>query len=407
MTTAPHAPAIGGEGALLSGVGHLLDYLEERATYLTMAGGQRWEALHSLWPVLYHASERDASVRQRCAALVAPFAQWQHAYHSTVARNILVLQEAAKVVRALERQGICSILVKGAALAESVYPDVGLRTMSDVDLLLRREDVSQAARALAAMGYGLQEPPPGRLGAAGRVDLAAQEWRKDLAGGYFAVDLHWHLLGDGRLRAAFPRFLSEEVWQRAQSTRVAGQRALVLEPEDALPYLCLQQLAWHPWSHPLGYLDLHLLVELERTRIDWDILSSRAARWGLGTVVSRACAWTHRLFGTDFGDRLLLASVPGDGLRSWLIDGLAGDDLLGLRERAGQTERRDVLVLLLAEWQGAGGFLRSLVLPGTSGVGTSPHPSLLVSLRYWCTLLLHAFRVAWALLPWNGARSGS
>src|SRR4051812_7819301 len=46
----------------------------------------------------------------------------------------------ATVSRALTAEGLDALLVKGAALALTVYPDAAARPMGDVDLLVRRAD---------------------------------------------------------------------------------------------------------------------------------------------------------------------------------------------------------------------------------------------------------------------------
>ena len=51
------------------------------------------------------------------------------------------------VVDALEAAGIPSVLLKGPALARTVYPDPALRQSVDIDLLVRPGDVLAAEGA--------------------------------------------------------------------------------------------------------------------------------------------------------------------------------------------------------------------------------------------------------------------
>lgn len=64
-------------------------------------------------------------------------------------RNEVIFQEAARLVRALEAAGIRCLVLKGVALALTVYPDPALRNFADVDILVDEdkfavaEDVAQ------------------------------------------------------------------------------------------------------------------------------------------------------------------------------------------------------------------------------------------------------------------------
>ena len=67
--------------------------------------------------------------------------QFKAAYLANVAKNLYSLAELRKALEALQAQDIPVIVLKGAALAESVYGDIGLRPMSDLDLLVPEESV--------------------------------------------------------------------------------------------------------------------------------------------------------------------------------------------------------------------------------------------------------------------------
>ncbi|MER3458636.1 MAG: hypothetical protein C4309_08450, partial [Chloroflexota bacterium] len=58
------------------------------------------------------------------------------------------------MIGALEAASIPAIVLKGPALALTIYPDPALRVIGDLDLLVRREQVEQAMAALHSLGYG-------------------------------------------------------------------------------------------------------------------------------------------------------------------------------------------------------------------------------------------------------------
>jgi hypothetical protein len=59
----------------------------------------------------------------------------------------------AEVLGACSAAGIQALVLKGAALSHLVYPEPGLRPMSDVDLLVRESDAPAAQSLLASLGF--------------------------------------------------------------------------------------------------------------------------------------------------------------------------------------------------------------------------------------------------------------
>jgi len=61
----------------------------------------------------------------------------------------------------LTQSGIQPLVLKGLALAYKYYPDPALRPVSDIDLLLKKDDVLPALRILEQAGYHVNFPDPG------------------------------------------------------------------------------------------------------------------------------------------------------------------------------------------------------------------------------------------------------
>ena len=54
---------------------------------------------------------------------------------------------------ALDERGVQALLVKGAALAYSLYPEPWLRPRVDTDILVAHESLGAADRVLRGLGY--------------------------------------------------------------------------------------------------------------------------------------------------------------------------------------------------------------------------------------------------------------
>jgi hypothetical protein len=195
---------------------------------------------------------------------------------------------------ALRAVGVDAVLLKGAALALTVYGSFVARPMSDVDLLVMREDAERARDALLASGWtgGPDELAPEFY--AGHHHLPPLV---DAQGTGTSVELHTSLFFEGH---PF-RFSADDVRARAERVTVRGRAVLVPSVHDQLLHLCLH----FAWSHMMAtgawraFRDLDSLVRTNR--VEWKAFTELARQSRGGS----ACYWTFRL-----ARRLVGIAVP-------------------------------------------------------------------------------------------------
>jgi len=173
------------------------------------------------------------------------------------------------VLRTLHSLGIEPIVLKGAALAYTVYPRPYLRTMGDVDLLLSEEEAVRAAEGLKGAGFfsvdneaGVGHHLPPRR---------AARWR-------LRIELHHHLLPRRNPYAidlhGFRR--------RSRADSVAGVETQVPAPVDALHLACLHLSYSHRyrWFLLRGLTDIVAITTRWASELDWDffLALTRASR---------------------------------------------------------------------------------------------------------------------------------
>ena len=214
--------------------------------------GVRWKRVldaalrNGIAPYVY-----EALFREGLADLLDPevLGSLQSAATQNAARNQLFLSEALRIQGVLREQGIESLAMKGAGLIAAIPDLARLRYMSDIDLLLRPDDVPRAVEVLSARGYQC----PVRTSFRGeRLDPAAE-----VAGGEFnhlppvttpggvGVELHSRPpYGDASRSDVEPLFARSEVLCiRGRNLRVpclADQRAIT---------------SAHVWDHHDGHAD--------------------------------------------------------------------------------------------------------------------------------------------------------
>ncbi len=196
----------------------------------------------------------------------------------------------------LAASGIPAIVFKGPALAALLSDDLLSRAFHDLDLLVRREQLPQAAELLAGLDYRLCHPSRRALDAVRlRTEYHFPFQRRE---GDVALELHGELL---------PYYFAcdlpmEEFWSRAQRVALGGGSVLTLADEDLFVALCLHA-AKHAWQYLAHLCDISLLV-VRRPRLDWaGILSAMSQRGQLRIllVTLRLC---HLLLGLPWPEPL-------------------------------------------------------------------------------------------------------
>ena len=121
-----------------------------------------WESLpylaeaHGLSPLLFkHLKAAEIPIPAHIhRELQTRAIQYRHA--NGVRRRAL-----AEVLQTFQSAGIPVLVLKGMAVAQLVYPDPGLRVMSDIDLLVSKSDAHRAQSLLAATGFRAADPGVG------------------------------------------------------------------------------------------------------------------------------------------------------------------------------------------------------------------------------------------------------
>jgi hypothetical protein len=208
----------------------------------------------------------------------------EQAYYRSAAENTRCLHQLARVGQALSRTGARLLLLKGAALAETLYDDPALRLIGDIDLAVPRPDVPACRDVLMDLGYapGQVETQPGDLLAHSNQELFTppDPYRTPL-------ELHWHILD-------VPYYLNrvpmDWFWGNSETRTIAGQPFQLLNPEANLIYLPAH-LALHHRFHSLhSHLDLALLIQRYHDRLDWDKVVGAARSFELVTVLRETLA---------------------------------------------------------------------------------------------------------------------
>ena len=173
---------------------------------------------------------------------------------------------AVVVLDAFDAAGVQFLLLKGPSLARLLYAEHEHRGYSDIDLLIAPDDLAEARRTLAGLGYGKSSSQFGIDDVAGIQH--SEQWGQRGETGPLWIDLHWSL---GGCEAPDPA-VWDALARRSTSIDHAGREVAVLGL-SALAF----HLALHAAQH--GSSDRKAMGDLARGLERWgiEIWSSAAA----------------------------------------------------------------------------------------------------------------------------------
>jgi hypothetical protein len=83
----------------------------------------------------------------------AVLASLRQSYERNIHKSLFLTRELIRILDCLGGLGIDVIPYKGVVLSQVYYGDMALRQSGDMDLFVRREDVTRIKRAVRALGY--------------------------------------------------------------------------------------------------------------------------------------------------------------------------------------------------------------------------------------------------------------
>ena len=207
------------------------------------------------------------------------------------ARYLLRSYVLERISAQLAEQGSEALLVKGAALALTVYPMPWLREMTDVDLIVKTERKDQIMTILEQMGF-TRHFVPGRLsyGAFGEVVFTLP-----VANQPVMVEVHT------RLDKLVGRPVDYQGIFRRATAAPGLPGLLVPAPEDHVLLIVLHAAA-SEFDHTVAFVDLELLF---RSGVDAELLVKRARRWRLRTALFVALMTLRSLGASSVPERLV------------------------------------------------------------------------------------------------------
>lgn len=189
----------------------------------------------------------------------------------TAAYNILLMDTAKKILNEATAAGIGVVSLKGVSLLDRLYaPDE--RGLSDIDLLVRKDDAGRLAELLTDMGFHRIE---GGLSPAFEYVFSG-EWKfgMDRGGSFVVAEAHWNINPGRALEKIYPL----DARRLLESVEIKNGFP-TLKPEVEIAYLLHHLAVRHSFCRFMWLLDVR--YSLRADGVDIDALKMEIKQAGL------------------------------------------------------------------------------------------------------------------------------
>ena len=247
------------------------------------------------------------------------------------ARSREQFRELGRVVAALQRLGIDHYVMKGAAIAASVYPDPLLRAMQDLDIMILPRDAWRVQREIYRLGYkhGVFDPKNGRftpifkpitpqslrskhalhsvtrtvrIAAPIAPTLLPEAWRRRQLKSFSNSDgtLTVPVFIDFHVSLS-PGMALADVWRGASAENLLGQQVKLQSP-TAMLWFSAARLYHEAFQHGTLKLqmfgDIDAILRVHHDRIDWAELLVMVKKYKIEPALFYVLSQAQRLYGS-------------------------------------------------------------------------------------------------------------
>ena len=220
--------------------------------------------------------------------------EWLGHYLYQIAEEKKALSQIKELKEILDHEGIPMILLKGASAILRLYPQPGLRTFVDLDILIPADKVSVFKRIMRMKGY----KPLATLTSPEDEDLQQFEchldpfWKEE----NLMIEPHLSILGaGGNHLVALP-----EIWEEKEETKSNGIFVGHLSKEHFIIHSflhCANDLSFYGFIEIKGLIDV--LLTLKTRGLDWLKVMDIIQKWGVEKDILPIIATLNRYWKAD------------------------------------------------------------------------------------------------------------
>jgi len=222
------------------------------------------------------------------------YKRFQEHYYEIAYQNSVFLDEVDKLSAIINDK---IVLLKGMDLIQSLYPNIAIRSMSDIDILVDSEKDKEVWNKLKKNGFA--EPDIGvcksSLHRRNPIQISSERFHNlpDLTNGKCHLEVHWNIFQS-------PHFFTETkmAWEKAIPIK-ADQKTYRLSNEFLLAHLC-SHLYFHKHQYVILRMicDINELIIQQKDPINWNEIDEICNNTELKNIIITALTYPRVLLKT-------------------------------------------------------------------------------------------------------------
>ena len=242
-----------------------------------------------------------------------------NAYNQVLLRNIVLQQEFKAFAAVLNEHQIPLVPLKGIYLSEVVYKDVGLRHLSDIDVLIKEEHLKQVCEMMEAEGWSVKWALQHSKIAGEQFNVAHPA---TLIKNHVIIELHTHLY-NGNQGANISK---EALWNDTHSEQLLGVEIRQFSNEMLLQHLCLH-LHKHLFGRELkilSFCDIREFLKLKGDKFNWQRFRELAEKHDCKEETNQILYLCNSYWSVSIPKEFLTIKIPAAELENHFRSFIAG-----------------------------------------------------------------------------------
>lgn len=220
--------------------------------------------------------------------------EWRRSYFVQIAKEVQARRQIKEISKIVSREHIPIILLKGPSAMLRLYPDPGLRTFCDLDMLIPEDKVSEFKQAMVSAGYkSLSTMNSLEDEELHQFDGVIAHFCKEQC---LTIDPRMNIFGmRGRHLVALP-----EIWHEKETTNVDGITIDHLGKEHFILHTLLhreEHFSYNGFVEIKGFIDL--LYAKKMWNIDWTRVRDIARKWNVEREILPIMATLNQYWQAD------------------------------------------------------------------------------------------------------------
>jgi hypothetical protein len=212
-----------------------------------------------------------------------------HRYRWT--QNHLASRGRRELLNALHGENIPAMLLRGAALGQTVYPEPATRGVHDMDVVVPVETAARAVGLLRASGWNAKYFDP-------TWTLECSDACELLHSDYGAANIRWRVM-----QSRCPTGREEELWRAARPFEYEQIPTRILCPADQFLHACEHGMHHSSVSGLQWLVDCAFIIRHSPPPFDWARLIDQSNKFQLSLPVRQAVGYLRKHFEN---------SIPGE-----------------------------------------------------------------------------------------------